>query len=164
MKLAVKWDGKTNHNNEQAKAESAAPQGGNLPPERQPVLQDETARSACRILVVDDDLNLTRLMSTIFRSAGMHVVTACDGRGALDAAQAPEVDAIVLDLRMPVLDGRSFYRELRARGIETPVLIASAHGAREAQQELGAQGSIEKPFDPEVLLSEVDKVIHHLSH
>jgi len=52
-----------------------------------------------------------------------------------------------------------FFYELRARGIETPVLIASAHGARDVQRELGAQASLEKPFDPEVLVSELERIL-----
>jgi two-component system OmpR family response regulator len=86
-------------------------------------------------------------------------MTASDGYAALTAVESNEVDAIVLDLQMPQLDGRGFFRELRARGNRTPVLIASAYDARQAQQELGAEASIEKPFDPEALISELQRIM-----
>jgi DNA-binding response OmpR family regulator len=112
-----------------------------------------------RVLIVDDDVNLARLIRLILRSADYDVLTATDGYGALDITATEPLDVIVLDLVMPILDGRGFYRELRARGNETPVLVASANGARSAQMELGAQGSIEKPFDPEVLLQAVNDLL-----
>ena len=112
-----------------------------------------------RVLVVDDDANLSRLVKTILRTADFDVLTAFDGLDALNVVAAERLDAIVLDLRMPNLDGRGFFRELRARGNETPVLVASAFGARSAQAELGAQGAIEKPFDPEALVRAVSSLL-----
>ena len=56
-------------------------------------------------------------------------------------------------------DRRIPNRELRAAGSHSPVLIVSAYGARAAQQELGAQGSISKPFDPEVLLKMLERIL-----
>ena len=154
MKLAVKWEvGKNSSNGRTSQ------NGTRSRLELNPIIRHETPRGIYNILVVDDDPNLMRLMATILRTSGMEVLTATDGYAALDVAMSKDVDAIVLDLRMPNLDGRGFFRELRARGVETPVLIASAFGAREAQQELGAQGSIEKPFDPEMLIAELERIL-----
>ena len=119
----------------------------------------ETPHSQRHVLVIDDDANLTRLMATILRTSGIDALTATDGRAALDTVEAEKVDAIVLDVEMPVMNGCDFYRELRSRGIETPVLIASAYGAREYQKELGAQACVEKPFDPEDLVSELERIL-----
>ena len=116
-------------------------------------------QGAHRVLVVDDDINLTRLLRAILRTSGLDVTTASTGPEALSLAVAQVFHLIVLDLRLPGMDGRTVFRELRARGVNTPVLIASAFGARSAQLELGAQGSIEKPFDPEWLLEAVDKIL-----
>jgi len=154
MKLAVKWEmGKTFSDGR------GSQNGTRSRLELNPMIRHETPRGIYNVLVVDDDPNLMRLMGTILRTSGMEVLTASDGYAALEVAMRNDVDAIVLDLRMPNLDGRAFFRELRARGIETPVLIASAYGAREARQELGAQASIEKPFDPEVLVSELLRIL-----
>jgi DNA-binding response OmpR family regulator len=112
-----------------------------------------------RVLIVDDDINLSRLLRTILRTAGYEVVTAVSGQQALGALEDQTMDLVLLDLSMPVMDGRTVFREMRSRGVETPVLIASAFGARSAQLELGAEGFIEKPFDPEQLLDTVNRCI-----
>ena len=114
-----------------------------------------------RVLIVDDDRNLSLLVATTLRMGGLEVTTATDGVGAFEMLDREDIDAIVLDLRMPGMDGRTFYRELRARGHQAPVLIASAFGARAAQLELGAQGALEKPFDPERLLDVVLGIIQY---
>jgi two-component system response regulator AtoC len=112
------------------------------------------------VLVVDDDDSLLKLFRAILRSADYEVTTAGNGSEALEVATRQHLDVIVMDLRMPVLDGPGFFRELRARGDKTPVLITSAFGARDAQRQLGAEGAIEKPFDPEELLLAVGKLVH----
>ena len=152
MKLAMKWEaGKTT---DSCRLKSSQPRL-----EKRGLMSDETLHGKHNVLVVDDDANLTHLMATILRTSGMEALIATDGYAALDAVAQHEVDAIVLDVQMPRMDGRGFYRELRARGIDTPVLIASAYGAREVQKELGAQASVEKPFDPEVLVSELERIL-----
>ena len=112
-----------------------------------------------RVLVVDDDRNLSRLVKTILHTAEFEVLTAFDGLDALHVVEEERLDAIVLDLRMPNLDGRGFFRELRARDNGTPVLVASAYGARSAQAELGAEAAIEKPFDPDALIRAVSDLV-----
>jgi DNA-binding response OmpR family regulator len=103
------------------------------------------------VLIVDDDPNLTRFLSTVLSLDGHEVVTASDGLAALDVLRQRGVDVIVLDLQMPRMDGRTFFRQLRGQGDTTPVLIASAFDAGDAQRELGAEGAIEKPFTPDSL-------------
>lgn len=111
-----------------------------------------------RVLVVDDDVSLSRLVRAILRTAQYEVAQAYNGIEGLEAASRERPDVIVLDLQMPQLDGRGFFRELRARGDYTPVLVSSSYGARSAQQELGAEGSIEKPFDPDALVAAVARL------
>lgn len=111
------------------------------------------------VLIVDDDKNLTLLLTTVLELEGLQVLTATDGQAALDLLSTHDVDVIVLDLLMPGMDGRTFFRELRARGDTTPVLVASAYGARSAQREMGAEGAIEKPFDPESLARAVRGIL-----
>lgn len=124
-----------------------------------PQAQSETDLAGTRILVVDDDVNLTRLLRAILRTSGFDVTTCGDSTEALSVAEADVFGLIILDLRMPVMDGRTFYRELRGRGVDTPVVIASAYGARAAQAEPGAQAAIEKPFDPDRLIETVTRVL-----
>ncbi len=123
-------------------------------------LQTESEKlTGSRILVVDDDVNLTRLLRAILRTSGFEVVTCGDSTEGLTIAESQDFNLIILDLRMPVMDGRTFYKELRERGVKTPVVIASAYGARAAQAELGAQAAIEKPFDPDRLIDTVNRIL-----
>jgi DNA-binding response OmpR family regulator len=101
-----------------------------------------------RLLIVDDDLSLQTLLRILLTSSGYDVVTANDGKEALGLIEAHTFDIILLDLEMPVMNGRDFFREFRRRDADTPVVIISAFGAADGQRELGAQGSIAKPFDP----------------
>jgi CheY-like chemotaxis protein len=111
-----------------------------------------------RVLVVDDDEALLRMLRLTLSTAGCVVTTASDGIDGLDKLQAAQFDVIVLDLQMPRMDGRSFYRELRDRGHDPEVVLLSAYGAREAGRELGAAAAIAKPFDPDVLIETVRRV------
>ena len=111
------------------------------------------------VLIVDDDRNLTRFLTTALSLDGHEVVTASDGESALDLLKGRQFDVIVLDLRMPRMDGRAFFRAIRAEGNQTPVLIASAYGALEAQRELGAEAAIEKPFTPDTLARAIGQIV-----
>ena len=111
------------------------------------------------VLVVDDDAALLRLLRLSLQGSGFAVQTATNGLEALDRVSQDSPRVIVLDLEMPVMDGRSFYRELRARGCSSPVLILSAHDARRAQRELNAEAYMNKPFD----LSELADAVNELA-
>ena len=93
-------------------------------------------------------------------SEGFDVVTANNGVLALEQLDSNgRFDAILLDLQMPVMDGRTFYREMRARGVETPVIILSAYGADAAKEELKAEAAVAKPFDPDFLIALTHQLI-----
>ena len=107
------------------------------------------------ILIVDDDPALVRMLRLTLRDGGYNVSSAANGQEALEHLDTSEADAIILDLEMPVMDGRTFYRQLRARGDDTPILIMSANGARRGYLELGAHSYLAKPFQPRDLLGAV---------
>jgi CheY-like chemotaxis protein len=111
------------------------------------------------VLVIEDEPALRRMLSFTLRDAGFDVRTAGNGRDGLDDLQVQLPDAIVLDLEMPVMDGRTFYRELRRRGFMTPVIILSAYGARRAQRELQANASVQKPFRADELIEKLERLI-----
>ena len=112
------------------------------------------AEAELKLLVLDDDEALLRLLRLLLQAEGFYVVTAKNGIEGLERIETePHIDAIVLDLEMPQLDGRGFFRELRARGYETPVVVLSAYGARSALRELQANAGLDKPFEPERLVS-----------
>ena len=110
------------------------------------------------VLVIDDDPGLLRMVRLALLSESIDVVTASDGIKGLEALDATAFDLIVLDLQMPNMDGRTFYREMRARGGKMPVIIMSAYSAEEARTELGAERAISKPFDPLLLIKVVTEL------
>lgn len=111
------------------------------------------------VLVIDDDPAISRMMSLTLRSAGFDVTTALNGQLGLEQVESKSPAVIVLDLEMPVLDGRSFYRELRRMGYTTPVIVVSANNAKAACRELDADDCLAKPFAFEELTSKLERLV-----
>lgn len=108
------------------------------------------------ILVVDDDEAILDVVADVLRLEGYPVKTAADGVAALDVVERGRPALVLLDMRMPRLDGWGFARSLRERGIELPILVMTA--ARDAAgwaEEIGARGHLAKPFDIGELLDAV---------
>jgi two-component system OmpR family response regulator len=112
-----------------------------------------------RVVIIDDDRSLLRLLRLIFEGSGFAVRTFQDATMALSDLDQDGADLIILDLEMPIMNGREFYKTLRGKGNGTPVLILSAYGARNAQLELGAEGSLAKPFEPDDLVEAANRLI-----
>jgi DNA-binding response OmpR family regulator len=111
------------------------------------------------ILVVEDDPDLLALVEMILADAGYRVATAPEGRAAL-ACVAREMPALILlDMRMPGMNGWEFAREFRARfGAAAPiVVITAAENARARAEEIGAEGWLAKPFDIDDVLRAVER-------
>jgi len=102
---------------------------------------------------------LARLLRVLLESDGYSVSVAHNGAEALVLVGNAVPDIILLDLQMPVMDGRTFYREFRALGLTTPIILLSAYNPEAAQDELGANGALRKPFEPLTVLAEVKKHI-----
>jgi DNA-binding response OmpR family regulator len=111
------------------------------------------------ILVVEDDPSVSRLVSVVLRSEGFHVRTARDGLDGLQQLKQEEADLVVLDLAMPNINRRDFVRIIRNMGLNCHLLIMSAFGAARAADELQADGALEKPFDPEDLVLEAERIL-----
>jgi CheY-like chemotaxis protein len=105
------------------------------------------------VLVVDDEPAVVRLLRVLLASEGFQVLEALSGSDALGLVREHNPDLILLDLHMPVMDGRTLYRAVRDAGYRGLVFICSAFGAPQAREELGADGAIEKPYEPEHLVS-----------
>ena len=109
-----------------------------------------------KLLVVDDEFNILELLATSLRFAGFEVVTAGNGREALEKAHAENPDLIVLDVMMPGMDGFEVTRRLRENGTTTPVLFLTAKDATEDKVTgLGAGGDdyVTKPFSLEEVVA-----------
>ncbi len=116
------------------------------------------------ILVVDDELKITRLLRDYLQRAGFRVVTAADGPAALAAARSERPDMIVLDLGLPGLDGLDVTRALRASS-DVPIVMLTAR-AEESDRivglELGADDYVVKPFSPKELVARVRAVLRRV--
>jgi len=115
-----------------------------------------------RILLVEDDNNLRAFLRKAFREEGYAVDQAAAGDAGLAAALDSKYDCIVLDLMLPGMGGFEIVRELRDRGLHTPVLMLTARGEltdKVKGLEGGADDYLTKPFDLAELLARVQAVI-----
>ncbi|MCL2467038.1 MAG: response regulator transcription factor [Micrococcales bacterium] len=114
------------------------------------------------LLLVDDEVAITSMLTTIFERAGFKVVVAEDGAAGLAAYYAHHPDVVVCDVMMPVMDGREMVRRLRKAGEWTPVVLLTQHGEsadRAVAIDEGADDYVNKPCDPQELLSRVRAVL-----
>jgi CheY-like chemotaxis protein len=111
-----------------------------------------------RILVVDDDAAIRRLLMRVLSQVGYSVTTATNGKEALVAIAQQRPDLLLLDLMMPVMDGWEVYRRLQADGYpELPIIVLTA-GERldRARRDLPLAQVIGKPFDLEELVEAIE--------
>lgn len=110
-----------------------------------------------RVLVVDDDVHIRKLMKFALLSAGFEVRLAENGLEALHLAREERPDAIVLDVNMPVMDGRETFAHLDGPD-RPPVLVISADKPAQVRRELGAEASLPKPFDPDQMIQKLSEL------
>ena len=119
-----------------------------------------------RILVVDDEPNITDLVATAMRYEGFEVDTAYDGRTGLDKAVSFRPQLLVLDVMLPDLDGFEVARRLRREGRRVPILFLTARDATEDKVRgltLGGDDYVTKPFSLEELLARVRAVLRRVT-
>jgi two-component system response regulator GlrR len=115
-----------------------------------------------RILVVDDDPDLLRLVQIRLSAAGYAVSTAESGERALAQASVDRPQLVVTDLRMGGMDGMALFETLRQSYPTMPVIILTAHGTipdAVAAVQRGVFGYLTKPYDPKALLTEVERAL-----
>lgn len=116
-----------------------------------------------RVLIVDDDLHIRRLLHSTLSRAGYDPIEATTAREALDLSKAQRPDAILLDLGLPDRDGLEIIQLLRQQG-PAPILVVSARDATDekvAALDLGADDYVTKPFDSEEILARVRASLRH---
>ncbi len=102
-----------------------------------------------KILVIDDDARDRELLTAVLEERGYEVILADNGGTGLMLCHRRTPDAVVLDLNMPGIDGRSILRQLRILYPTLPVVVFSGHSTEEIEQEMlnqGATACIQKPF------------------
>src|SRR5215203_414746 len=116
------------------------------------------------ILVVDDEPKVARLARDYLEKNGFRVLTAADGQSALTTARREKPDLIVLDLMLPMMDGREVCRILR-RESDVPIIMLTALSEEIDQVtglEIGADDYITKPFSPRALVARVRALLRRI--
>ena len=114
-----------------------------------------------KILVVDDERPISDIIKFNLTKEGYEVVTAFDGREALEQFEAEKPDLVILDLMLPELDGLEVAKEIRKTS-HTPIIMLSAKSEvfdKVLGLELGADDYIMKPFDPKEMVARVRAVL-----
>ncbi|HUC43003.1 MAG TPA: sigma-54 dependent transcriptional regulator [Candidatus Sulfotelmatobacter sp.] len=114
------------------------------------------------ILIVDDEKNIRATLARGLRLEGYRTSEAANGRDALSVIEDGDVDAVLLDVQMPEMDGFAMLEDLRARGSTIPVIVLTAHGTIERAVravKLGAYDFVEKPPSMERILLAVGNAL-----
>jgi two-component system, OmpR family, alkaline phosphatase synthesis response regulator PhoP len=116
------------------------------------------------LLIIDDEEDLSLMLSFRLRNTGFDTIIANNGNKGIELAKENKPDIILLDIMMPEIDGFEVSKRLKSdavtRGI--PIVIFSALGhnnTKESLEKLGIAGFIEKPFEPELLISKINEVL-----
>jgi two-component system chemotaxis response regulator CheY len=116
------------------------------------------------VLIVDDSTFMRQLVSLTLQRAGYEVIEGSNGQEGLEQLSNHRVNLIISDVHMPVMDGTTFVKHVRETVTNgfTPILMLTTESNEARKQEVkaaGATGWIEKPFDPNVLLQTIAKVV-----
>jgi DNA-binding response OmpR family regulator len=118
-----------------------------------------------KVLIVDDDANISELISLYLKKEGYHTQEVYSGRAALDAFEEYSPDIVLLDIMLPEIDGYDVCKEIRKID-RTPIIMLTAKGEvfdKVLGLELGADDYIVKPFDPKELVARVKAVLRRTS-
>lgn len=128
-------------------------------------MSDERASGgAGRILVIDDEPHIRRVLSTVLTGQGFEVSTASDGTDGMKAVEVVPADLVILDLMMPGASGLEVLSKIRSTPgrADTPVIILTAKGQdtdREAAMAGGADDFLTKPFSPKKLIARIHEIL-----
>jgi CheY-like chemotaxis protein len=116
-----------------------------------------STQSKPTVLIVDDDPQIRRMLVEVLSLEGYPVETAADGREALEKLAASESRVVLLDLLMPVLDGRGVMRQLESDGRRANhrIILVSALTNLETNRDLAADARLPKPFTVDQLMNVV---------
>ena len=117
-----------------------------------------------RVLVVDDEPPIRRLLHTSLSAHGYQVIEAATGRAAMNEVARAKPDIIVLDLGLPDINGQDLVRELREQGSAIPIVILSSRSDEKGKVEaldLGADDYVTKPFGVDELIARIRAALRH---
>lgn len=118
--------------------------------------------SKVNILICDNDINLSTVLSDYLTSREYNVITVGDGQDALAAIQNSHIDLCLLDINLPTLDGFEVLSYLRQAGKQVPVIMLTSRSAKEdilRAFELGCDDYVTKPFSMDILICRIQAVL-----
>jgi two-component system response regulator (stage 0 sporulation protein F) len=113
-----------------------------------------------KILIVDDQMGIRMLLSEVLKTEGYTIFEASNGFAALEVAGQEQPDLILLDMKLPGMDGLQILKGLKNNGIKASVIMMTAYGELELINEakaLGAKSHFTKPFDIDDLIALVNQ-------
>jgi DNA-binding response OmpR family regulator len=114
------------------------------------------------VIIIEDDALVRKLLEKRLVTAGWRVTALRDGRSLAELVALDKADLIVMDLGLPHVDGLSLVEELRAAGVETPVLVLTAYDLPHLHATVrgtGANDLVQKPYDQEELLLRMARLL-----
>lgn len=117
-----------------------------------------------RIMIVEDELAIRRLLRTSLTSQGFQVIEAADGAQALAEIEQAEPDLVILDLGLPDIQGQELIRIIRTQGSTLPIVVLSSRTDERGKVEaldLGADDYVTKPFGTDELLARIRAALRH---
>jgi len=115
------------------------------------------------IAIVDDDESFRESVQALLQSAGRRAVTFPSAEQFLASGAAATADCLILDLRMPGIDGFELHRRMRAAGSRIPIIVITAYSddvSRARALAAGAAAFLPKPFQPDLFLQAIDAAMH----
>jgi len=118
--------------------------------------------SSPTILIIDDDMTALDIVDYLFEDKGFQVIRRADGISALSCIDDVKPDVILIDLMMPKMSGQDCVKELRKRGIQTPIVAFTALDDPEIHQEAEDAGCnlvLTKPCKPNILVGHIERLL-----
>ncbi len=115
-----------------------------------------------KVLFVDDDLNMHKMVDLFLKNHDMELTCAKNGRSALILFNKNKYDIIISDIQMPEMDGLTLLKKIRSSNSIIPFVVVSAYGQEKMSQkalENGANRVINKPFENKILLKIINELV-----
>jgi len=135
-----------------------------IPPKEDAINLQENSPLSGMVLIIDDEEVIREMAEEVLEEVGLRTLSAENGERGIELFRhhQSEIDAVLLDMTMPVMDGEACFKALRAIQDDLPVVVASGYAERDVIQAFGEgalAGFLQKPFDPERLQQTMQKIV-----